>query len=126
MIWHKNSKKPTFEEKCRMEDCKFLGCICCWFIDRPWVFAEYNHIVEGNRRKGHMYGYALCRFHHRNEPLDGMTKKQTAELLGPSLGAGSKPFHARWGSNQELLEAQNQMLEAYRNSDRYQGSWRKR
>lgn len=59
-----------------------------------------------------MHGICLCSFHHRGAPLEGMTVPQTRKLLGPSLMDGSKVFHAEWGSDDELYEIQQQLLEA--------------
>lgn len=69
---------------------------------------EYNHIVEGNRRVGHHFGYCLGSWHHRADAP--YPASEMAEVHGPSLARGSKPFHARYGTDQELLDKQADLI----------------
>lgn len=88
-------------------------CMACYqdgFKGRQYI--ERNHILSGNKRIGHMATYSLCLWHHQGEPKDGMTKKEMCQEFGPSLKyPGSKPFHAAFGSDAELLALQNALLE---------------
>lgn len=77
--------------------------------------CDYQHMKYGNIRMGHMYGYALCPWHHRRVPLEGMTPKEMVSEYGPSLMDGGKTFARAYGSEQELWERQNQLL-----GDRYE------
>ena len=87
----------------RWQSFQDIGCICC----RKYGFysiPEVHHLVSGNRRRGHADTIPLCPYHHRGiEP-------PPAEV-GPSFAAGSKPFRARFGSDDELLEETNRLLE---------------
>lgn len=95
---------------------KQIGCVACW-LGGYWAKAarfqtEIHHLLSGGRRRGHQYTIALCVWHHRSDPDYGMTKTQMAAKYGPSLAGGSKPFHETFGSDAEMLEAQNAMLDA--------------
>ncbi len=72
--------------------------------------VDYHHMKSGNIRRGHMFGVALCAYHHRGYPLSGVTQKQMREISGPSLMDGGKRFAAAFGTDSELLERQNQLL----------------
>ena len=41
-----------------------------------------------------------------------LTKDQATQTWGPSLADGSKPFHERYGSDDELLAKTNELLKA--------------
>lgn len=72
--------------------------------------CDYQHMKSGNIRMGHVYGYALCAWHHRRVPMEGMTPKEMVVEYGPSLMDGGKMFARAYGSEQELWERQNQLL----------------
>lgn len=103
----------TKAEQARFDKMKEMGqCVACyqWGVHGRG-HIEINHMVSGNRRMGHMFTYSLCVWHHQSFPLEGMTKKQTMDILGPSLKyPGSKPFRAKFGSDMELLALQNALL----------------
>lgn len=107
-----STKKPTPEDAFRMARLKEMRCICCEI--RGWIScsqSEVHHLIAGNRRRGHLFTIPLCRWHHRGVPNAGGNKWMTANL-GPSLAQGSKPFHAYFGSDDELLEKTNERLAA--------------
>ena len=76
-----------------------------------YPLAEAHHLISGNKRRGHAESIACCPWHHRAVQPYGLTKSQATHLYGPSLADGSKPFHAAYGSDDELLQAQNTLLE---------------
>lgn len=90
-----------------------LGCVPCWLIGIPNEPPDMQHIVEGNKRLGHDFTYASCPWHHRGIPKPGMDERAMEAAIGPSLARGRKPFHAAFGTERELLEAQNAMIERY-------------
>ena len=95
------SKTPTREEHCRMRDLPELGCICC-ALQHVFRMAQVHHLVEGNKRLGHLYTLALCPEHHTGE-----------EGLGwLSVHKNKKAFEKRFGTQRELLELQNELLTA--------------
>lgn len=91
----------TGEERERVARCKTFGCIACR-NDGQFTSefgAEYHHLLVGGIRAGHRFGIALCTAHHRG-----------GQCTGVSLAAGSKPFHARYGGDQALLDYQDRLI----------------
>jgi hypothetical protein len=72
--------------------------------------CDYNHCKSGNIRRGHAYGYALCTFHHRLHPIGWYTLASTRQKYGPSLMDGSRLFIQMYGSDDELISLQNEVL----------------
>ena len=69
-----------------------LSCIACrkdGIADTP---GEVHHIVQGNRRLGHLFTLLLCPPHHRG---DGR--------MVPSVHFTKRTFVQRYGSELELL-----------------------
>ena len=87
------------------------GCVCCRIRGIGYVQPDIHHLGVG-RRDGHDATIGLCQWHHRGIPPEGWTPKTYIEFAGPSLARGSKPFHAEFGSDEELLAMQNSILEA--------------
>lgn len=67
------------------------------------------HHTAGKKR--HDLTCGLCLWHHMARPFCGRTHAQCRAYYGPSLAEGSKPFHAEFGSNADLLARQNKMLD---------------
>lgn len=107
--------KPTKAEQARFDKMKEAGiCMCCYQIGiKGEQYIEIHHLLSGNKRIGHMATVSLCPWHHRGSLVAG---DNVADILiglvsrGPSLAHGSKPFHAEFGSDSELLALQNEML----------------
>ena len=125
----RSTTTPTREESERIEKCKARGCIACrlWVEhpDCPPEFrirfthysddgldlaADYHHLLSGGIRRGHMYGVALCAWHHRGVLDWGSTGKHMQAFYGPSLARGSKAFHDTFGDDQALLDKQAEIL----------------
>ena len=106
--------KPTKAEQARFDKMKEQGiCMACYQQGfKAWQPIEIHHLLSGNKRIGHMATISLCSWHHRAVyPLGhGHTKTELTEQLGASLANGSKPFHAEFGSDAELLDLQNELL----------------
>jgi Recombination enhancement, RecA-dependent nuclease len=86
------SKPPIKSEVAWMSSARDYGCIACaadGFRDVP---ASIHHIVEGYRRKGHLFTIPLCEAHHKG---DG--------FVVPSVHFQKRTFVARYGSELELL-----------------------
>lgn len=112
--------KPTKEESAYIVACKDGFCVACMIRseqpDCPSGFelhpgGDFHHLLSGGIRRGHMFGICLCAHHHRNIPNWGWSDKEMEEYYGPSLAAGSKRFHAAFGSDDELLDRQRRYLE---------------
>jgi hypothetical protein len=83
-----------------------IGCICCLILGIPGVPGDIHHIVDKGYRRlsgGNKSTLCLCEFHHRGNGNGN-------SFFGPSLADGSKPFHAFFGSQRELLAKVNGMI----------------
>lgn len=98
MIAHKNWKAPTVSESDRIDRMLLLGCTFCIVLGIPnFRFIECHHIVEGNRRLGHLYTLPLCRGHHREEwEPDQVLNLEVKELV--AISSGSKAFIPIYGT----------------------------
>lgn len=83
-----------------------IGCLACRKkgVYNPQV--DVHHLLSGGRRRGHDASVPLCAYHHRGVGIH--------PEMGPSLAHGSKPFHAEFGSDDELLELTDKLLEESR------------
>ena len=115
----RSTGKPTREEEARIVAVKEGPCVACLIWQKhpdcpagftPWIGVDYHHLLSGGRRRGHMFGVGLCPYHHRNVPDFGCTHEEMRKHYGPSLAEGSKPFHATFGSDADLLAKQSELL----------------
>lgn len=106
------SKPATKAEKERLQKLHELPCVCCHMrgIGQPFP-TEAHHLINGGRRRGHMESIPACRWHHRSWCLPNTDIAEMTEKYGPSLALGSTSFHAVFGSDNELLERTNEMLQ---------------
>lgn len=135
---HSKAKPPTKAERRRMERIVELGCVACrkdGIGPLKLPPCEVHHLLDGGVRRGHGFTIGLCAWHHRGKPLDipGLASRVAyflgkagskhpavttilehghTQMFGPSLANGSRPFHERYGSDDELLEYQNTILAA--------------
>jgi len=85
------SKPPTKAEREWMARIADLGCVACR-KDGESTPASVHHIVQGNRRLGHLFTLPLCQPHHQG---DGHRV--------PSVHFAKRTFVQRYGSELELL-----------------------
>ena len=112
------AKPPTKAESEHMRDSKESCCIPClvWAragnmpMDHVAVESDYHHCKSGNIRRGHMFGFANCLWHHQGRVQDGWTHAQMRAWFGPSLMDGSRLFIQTYGSDDELISLQNEVL----------------
>ena len=102
--------KPTKRESEYIERCKTGPCVACHIIGEFTRPCDFHHTKSGNRRRGHMYGVGLCLHHHRGHPHDGWTHAQMREYFGPSLMDGSRLFHLTYGSDDDLIALQRELI----------------
>jgi hypothetical protein len=86
------SKPPTKLESEWMDRIANYGCIACKLDGIPDSPASVHHIVEGNRRLGHLFTLPLCYTHH-----------QGGGLIAPSVHQAKRTFQKRYGTERELL-----------------------
>jgi len=116
-MWSK-APPPTKEEAARIELAKVGPCMACLIhysrglmAQRHVIYGcEYNHAKSGNIRRGHAFGYALCRWHHQRYRREGMTQEQMVRRWGPPLH-WSKQFHEAFGTDDELIAQQTYINE---------------
>ena len=115
------SKPKTKEDKERIEISKlYISCLPCILVGLLNSHADYQHVVEAQRRLGHKCGYSSCLWHHRGEkdgPWRELTTQAMIGMFGPSLAHGKKPFRAFFGSELLLVRAQDFAIKLYK---RYQ------
>lgn len=109
-----NAPPATPEDIDYMMQVKACGCLACWRLDPPlFTYAEFDHFKRGNKRIGRRVGVGLCPWHHRAVRLVNQSAAWHRIKYGPSKAEGSKPFHARFGSEAVLLEQQKRLLEKF-------------
>ncbi len=128
------TKAATKTEKARMARIVELGCVACrkeGLRTNACGFPTAHHLLDGGVRRGHAFTICLGRWHHQGDPpqrLDGEAAKflgtvpshpavkrcvtgGATKFFGPSLYHDARAFHARYGSDDELLAYQNKLLE---------------
>ena len=89
----------------RFDKLQRLGCIACRILGF-YTQPDVHHVLSGGRRTGHQNTIPLCPWHHRGIRPGVLTP----DYLGPSLANGSKPFHARFGTQKQLLDKVNKEI----------------
>lgn len=127
------AKAATLAESDHMGLCKAGPCIPCLvgvaigLIDPTHAcrggtaadghdlpMMEFNHCKSGNLRRGHLFGFAICTWHHHGTQqlhILGMSASEARARWGPSLFDQAKLFHDTFGSDDDLIEAQAFVLE---------------
>ena len=108
----------TAEESAHVEEAKTTKCIPClvWAeagnmqLEDVATCAGYDHKKSGNIRRGHLFGFASCDWHHQKIKPDNWTFAGMTKRFGPSLMDGSKLFAETYGSDDELIQRQNELL----------------
>lgn len=117
----RSTGSPTKAESSRIDTIKRMECMACRHnrITRTRPSTEFDgcdahHLLSGGKRIGHAATIALCPWHHRAVKPNGfewMGVGGCIDAFGPSVATGSKPFHETYGSDAELLAAQNALIE---------------
>jgi hypothetical protein len=108
----------TAQESERVMESKQLQCIPClvWAragnmpLEHVANLCAYDHKKSGNIRRGHKFGFASCDWHHQGYPSNGWNTPSMRRYFGPSLMDGSKTFAQTYGSDDELIALQNEIL----------------
>ena len=93
-----------------------IGCLACrqrgWFNE-----CQVQHLnldeKAGQVRRGDEFTIGLCPWHHVGEPIQPMTAQQCRRCLGPSMKHEPVKFREVFGRDDEQLEEQNRLIEAY-------------
>lgn len=111
--------RPTKREEEYMRRCKEGHCVVCvaWLRSgkapegfEPCLHGDFDHKKSGNIRRGHMFGFCACKWHHERHPWEGWSTKQTRDWFGPSLKDGSRLFHLTYGSDDDLIALQHELI----------------
>ncbi len=105
---------PNREALARFRDMQDIGCLACRQDGRPATPGDVHHLLVGGRRLSHHASVCLCAWHHRAVPPAGMNSRQAEKHVGPSLARTPRAFRERYGSDVELLEMQNRLLDELR------------
>lgn len=101
------------ERERRLEALSGLGCILCRQRHR-FQHGDIHHLNlgghAGQKRRGDRFTICLCPWHHRAVPLPGLDLKRTETLCGPSLARSPRLFRETWGSDDDLLYHQDELL----------------
>lgn len=110
MPMHRAIAACNAEQQRRQDRCREFGCVACHMEGHPGVVPEIQHLTTCGRTISQDHTIALCPWHHRGEPFPIPSKKLAAKLMGPSLAVSARDFHARYGSDEELLTMQNDLI----------------
>lgn len=111
----RSTGEPTKREAERIVACKEGPCCACHVWEQKTGRSihggnDFHHMKSGNLRRGHRFGIGLCAWHHRMVPLDGYRTTEMSAYYGPSLMEGGKAFRQAYGTDEELLALQDQLI----------------
>lgn len=114
------NRPMTDDEWAVIEAAKTSGCVPCLIRARQgkmprhrvFKFAGWDHCKSGNIRRGHLYGFASCNWHHQGLTIDrpGWGRADFERVYGPSKHYGVVPFHKAFGTDDELIAYQRAHL----------------
>lgn len=96
---------PNAAERAWMDFVASFGCVVCWREHGVKTPCAVHHIIEGGRRKGHMFTIGLCDpGHHQNSPTDMKISRHPWRAR----------FEAAYGTEEELHQY---MLEQWKKGE---------
>jgi hypothetical protein len=116
----RSTKPPTADELARFAAMRRLGCVACR-LNREIGLAtatfgarnlEIHHVLSGGRRIGHHATICLCHYHHQGKRLPYTDQGYAAQavMFGPSLEREGRCFRTLYGTEQSLVEFQQELL----------------
>lgn len=96
-----------------------LGCLISRvFFGRPETQGTVHHILDGGRRIGHHATLYLAPWYHLGQPplvrrageLRQLSVQEATHTYGPSLYHDREAFERRFGTERELLAAQDELI----------------
>lgn len=100
--------KPTKREAERFALMRDFGCILCDMLGIGRA-GEIHHLTvggkHGQKRRGHRFTICACEYHHR-----GVDWSDGTLNLGPSYALQPRAFRERFGSDDELLALQDELI----------------
>lgn len=104
---------PTKADLERFERLRELGCVVSRVYLGRYAAPDVHHLLEGGVRMGHQFTIPLSTWFHRGIPGQ-LTQAECTRRFGPSRALNPMQFHKRFGTDLELLEMTNQLLETIR------------
>lgn len=113
----RSTGKPTKAQSSRFDRLKRGECMACRInheraqkrCDKGGCDA--HHLLSGGRRRGHAFTIALCPWHHRAiRPDDCPNDAYALHRYGPSYETDRRLFRETYGTDDELLAMQNELL----------------
>lgn len=104
---------PTKAQQKRFERMCEIGCVPCIILGIYQNPPQIHHIVKGRKRLGHDYTIAKCPYHHEGHIPLGHVYENVRNRMGPSYALEPDLFEQAFGTQEELLEFQNTLLEHY-------------
>lgn len=97
---------------------KELGCLIARLRGLEWVGADIHHQLttgfHGNgKRLGDEFTVALNPWSHAGRPFGGLSEEECRAMFGPSYALHPREFRDTFGTDEELLAMQNEVLRAY-------------
>ncbi len=112
----RSTGKPTAAQQRRFDAIKseHVGCLVAHILGIGWLPAGIHHFTigghHGQKRRGHDFTIGLNDWSHQGYPLTGWTAAECERVLGPSFAKTPNAFRERFGSDDELLAMQNEIL----------------
>lgn len=113
MFRSRSTGKPTVAQVARFEAIHRGGCIASRKRGQV-VPCEIHHLtvggLHGQKRRGHDFTIGLSPWHHRGEPMFGLSHAECEARFGPSYARQPRRFREVFGRDDELLAYQNEIL----------------
>lgn len=95
-----------------------IGCLVANILRIGFIPCEKHHLLvtglHGNgRRRGERFTIGLSVWSHRGIALPGWTIERCRDELGPSYAREPRAFRQRFGTDDELLELQNKLIDRW-------------
>lgn len=109
------------ERNIRFTAIREIGCIACRKHGVGGIVPPQVHHLNfgdrhGGKRLGDEFTVGLCPWHHMGQPFDGMWPGQCRDKFGPSWERDPRAFREMFGSGEELLAMQNELIAAFHGS----------
>ncbi len=121
------TERITPADRDRFEAMRAIGCVVsAVFFQKLGTPGQVHHIKAGDRRLGHQATICLTPWFHEGTPplirhagrLQQLSVSEATRMFGPSMAINPEAFQARFGTQMELLEMQDALIEKYRESER--------
>lgn len=99
----------------RLHFIKEIGCVCCHEVFGAMSPGGDGHHAEdeGGRAFSHSAMICLCKWHHVGTVPPGLNRHTALDVWGPTRHKHHTMFRERFGTDLELLEKQNALLESF-------------